>query len=162
MKLPITQIVLSTLVFVPACYITWWTITSANELLDSAVLDENGSWVQNYTPDNEILFSLSRYLSGVLALLGLVFAVTGILWERTENKIKLTNIQIITGVLIVVLSVIILIWGYSFSAIARFEGGPEITKTYSIELTLLTALLGMGVFIIGLILLKRARQYSNA
>jgi hypothetical protein len=160
-KLPITQIILGILVLIAAVWITWWMASGVNELLDSVVLDENDSRVQNYTPDNESLFTLSRYLSGVLALLGLVVTITGILWKRTENKIKLTNIQTISGALLIVLSVVILIWGYSFTSIAPFEGGPELTKTYAIELTILSALLGAGIFIIGLILQRRLCQYSS-
>jgi hypothetical protein len=161
MKLTITQIILGTLVFLAAAYIVWWMVAGANELLDSTVLNESGSYVANYTPDNETIFTFSRYASGVLAVLGLVVVATGALWKKAENRNSLTNIQIISGILIIVLSVIILIWGYSFHSIAPFEGGPELTKTYAIALTVLTVLLGLGILSISLTLRKRFKQINN-
>jgi hypothetical protein len=47
-------------------------ISGVTSLFDDMVIDEAGMIVQNYTPVNEVLFTTTRWFSGLLAVLGLV------------------------------------------------------------------------------------------
>jgi hypothetical protein len=158
MKLSITQIVLGILIVLTACYIVWWMIFGVTELLNLKILNESGVMVTDYTPENEVLFTIARYASGLLLGLGLVVLVNGVLWKKVENKTKLAITQIVAGALTVALSAFILIWGYSFDFIIAVEGGPVLDLGRARGLTFLTSLLGLAVLGVGIAQFINARK----
>jgi hypothetical protein len=145
MKLSTTQIILGVLIVLSALYILWWMAFGVTSLLNDKVPGDGGVMLANYTPEHKILFTVARYASGLLSVLGLATIITGVLWKKAENKKNLTITQIIIGLLIVAVSAFIFTWGYSFEYIAAIEGGPVLDMARARYLTLLTALLGVAL-----------------
>jgi hypothetical protein len=158
MKLSVTQVILGVLIIVTTSIIVWWMTSGVQELLDEKVLNESGEMVQDYTPEHEVLFTIARYVSGILLMLGLSVVVTGALWKKIENKKKLAVTQIVLSTLIVVLSIFILFWGYSFNCIVPIEGGPILAMSMTKALTLITVILGIVILITGIIQLGQTRK----
>jgi hypothetical protein len=161
MKLSITQVILGVLVIVTASIIVWWMASGVQELLDEKVLNESGEMLQDYTPENETLFTVARYASGILLVLGLSVVVTGALWKKVENKKKPAVTQIVISTLIVVLSIFILFWGYSFNCIVPVEGGAILTMSTAKALTLITSILGIVILLTGVIQLGQSRKTTR-
>jgi len=158
MKLAITQIIMGVLIVCAAGYVLWWMLFGIVELLAEKVPDASGVMVQDYTPENEILFTAARYASGILLALGLLVVVTGALWKKVENKKELAVTQIIASTLIVAVSIFILFWGYSFDFIVAIKGGPVLDMGQARALTLFTGVLGMASFSVGVIQLGKSRK----
>jgi hypothetical protein len=158
MKLSVTQVILGVIIIITSSLVVWWMVSGVQELLDEKVPGAGGAMVQDYTPENETLFTLARCASGILLALGLSVVFIGALWKKVENKKKLAVTQIILSTLIVVLSTFILFWGYSFNYIVAIEGGPILDMGRAKALTLVTSVLGMAVLIVSIIQLGASRK----
>ncbi len=132
--------------------------SGVQEILDEKVFNESGEMVQDYTPEHEVLFTIARYVSGILLALGLSVVVTGALGKKSVNKKKLAVTQIVLSTLIVVLSIFILFWGYSFNCIVPIEGGSILAMSMAKALTLITCILGMVILLTGIIQLGQTRK----
>jgi hypothetical protein len=158
MILSVAQAILGVLIIVTASFIVGWMVSGVQELLDEKVPDENGIMIQDYTPKNETLFTIARYTSVILLALGLAVAVTGAFWKRIVNKKKLAVMQIVLSTLIVVLSIFILFWGYSFNYIVAIEGGPVLDMGRAKALTLITGILGIVILLTSVIQLGQSKK----
>jgi hypothetical protein len=158
MKLAITQIVLGVLIVLAACYISWWMIFGVVSLLNETVVDGSGAVVTNASPDNETLFVIARYVSGLLFGLGLVVLITGAFWKKIKSKKNPAIIQVIAGTLIAAISVFILLWGYAFDFIVAIEGGIILVQARTVWINILTALLGLAVLGTGIAQFVKARK----
>ena len=130
-KLSITQMALGVLIVLAACYIVGWMIFGVPSLLHTPVPDGNGA--MTYTdviPDNEALFTVARYASGLLFGFGLVVLVTGTIQVTQAGKRKtiLAILQMISGVLITAGSYLILYRGYPTSFTVPMPEGSEVLR----------------------------------
>ena len=143
MKLTITRAILGLLIILAASYIAWWMMSGVNALLTNMVPNENGVIVHNVTLENGVLFTIARYLSIPLLVLGLFISI-GSIWQRNDHR-KVAVTHIVSGGLVFIISVFILIWGYAMNFIWVIEGGPVIEMGQARILTALTAFLGLVV-----------------
>jgi hypothetical protein len=160
-KYSITRAVLGILIILFASYIVWWMMSGVNTLLADMVLNENGELVNNVTPKNEILFNIARYSSISLPALGL-FICAGSIWMKKDYK-KAALMHIISGGLVLTVSIFILIWGYAFDFIHLILGGPVIDMGQARVLTALTAFIGLvvsGLSIVQLVKANNSREGS--
>jgi TRAP-type C4-dicarboxylate transport system permease small subunit len=161
MKLPITQIILGALIVLATLYVLWWMVFGVTALLSDKVPIDSDTMVANYTPKHEVLFTITRYASGLLSGLGLAVIITGALWKKTKNKKNLTITQTIAGVLIVAVSAFIFQWGYTFEYIVAIEGGPVLDLARAMNLTLLVSLLGLAVVGVSIAQLVNSKKTAN-
>jgi hypothetical protein len=158
MKLSITQILLGTLIIILACFVAAWMISGVQELLNVQAYNTNHILVQDYTPHNEALFTISRCASVLLIALGLSVLITGASWWKVKHKKKLAKAQIIAGTLIVIIAAFIFTWGYTFDFIIAIEGGPVIDNASYRGFTAYIGILGLAVLVLGMIQLVKARR----
>jgi hypothetical protein len=74
----------------------------------------------------------------------------GALWWKIMDKKKLAITQVITGVLIVIISTFIALWGYTFDCIIPMEGGPVLEIGVFQAYTIYTGVLGLAITSIGI------------
>ena len=158
MKLSITQMVLGILIVILACIVAHWMIFGINELFDDQYYNENHVLVQNYTPQNEALFAISRCASVLLVLLGLGVVITGALWRKVENKKKLAMAQIVAGSLIVILAAFIALWGINFNHLIAIKGGPVLAIPVMKNWTVFNAIFGLAVLVLGIMQWVKSRK----
>jgi hypothetical protein len=154
MKLAITRI-LGGLIVLAGCYVAWWMLSGVNELLSLTVDNGNGVTVQDFTPENGVLFGIARYASILLPGLGLLILAGSLRPAKDPRRAATTNIA--AGGLVFGISVFILIWGYALDFIVMIEGGPILDMSQARLLTTLTALLGLAVSGVGIAQLVKAR-----
>jgi len=154
MKLAITRI-LGGLIVLVASYVAWWMLSGVNALFTFTVDNGSGMMVQDFTPENGLLFGLTRCASILLPALGLLILVKSLRPFKDPRRAATTNIA--AGGLVFAISVFILIWGYALDFIVMIEGGPVIVMAQAKMLTALTALMGLAVCGVGLTQLAKAR-----
>jgi hypothetical protein len=150
MKLSITQMVLGILIVILACIVAYWMIFGIRELFSDQYYNSSHVLVQNYTPQNEAAFAISRGASVLLVLLGLGVVISGALWWKVENKVYLAKAQIIAGSLIVVLAAFIALWGVTFNYLITIEGGPVLTIPVMKTWTIFITMFGLAVLVLGI------------
>lgn len=115
MKLSVPQIVFSILIILASCYVTGWMIHEAPSLYRQPIPDPGGDVTYvDVTPEDETLFSISRYSSYVLPALGiLVLIISTVQSVKAESRSRLlVIINIVAGVLIATSAFFITRWGY--------------------------------------------------
>ena len=155
MKYSITRIVLGILIILFASYVVWWMMSGVNGLLADMVFNESGELVNNVTPENETLFNIARYASISLPVLGLFISIGSIWMKQDDKKAALTHI--ISGGLVLIISIFILIWGYALDFVHLILGGLVIDMGQARVLTALTAILGLAVSGLSVVQLVKAK-----
>jgi hypothetical protein len=183
MKLSITQIVLGVLVVIASLYITGWMILDAPEAHDqfntyvSDLQKLPGITSTNHTM-NEDLFSLARFSSFLLPILGIVLVSIGIaqIYGKTLSSIKTSITNISAGLVIIGVLVLISGWGYPFGS-PIFVSSNVSRETVELLLntrhqdyipltisrfTVIMFLFAVVVIVIGIIQLITSRKKVNA
>ena len=131
MKLAITQVVSGIVIIMAALWVTGWMIYQAPHELGQRNLD--GGYYYNVVPTHETLFTISRYCSFALPVLGILQVIGGTIksaGKTTRRFWPLLNIAI--GVVAVALVFVIATWGYptSFHEVGN-TGGDHLVVLFS-------------------------------
>lgn len=171
MKLSVTQAILGVLIIFAAVYVTGWMIHEApSQYTQTLVTDDGKTTYIDVVPDNEGLFSVSRYGSYALPVFGVLVLIIGMLQsvKASARNRSLITVSIIAGALTAVLAYIITMWGYPTTF--RFTP-PEGINMLGIILTNpgrafvglqlasgLMVMLGLAMFGVGIAQLVKSRK----
>jgi hypothetical protein len=175
MKLSVPQIIFSVLIILAACYVTGWMIHEAPSLYRQPIPDPAGEVTYvDVTPEDEMLFDISRYSSYALPPLGiLALIISTVQAAKAEARSRLlVIINIVAGVLIAASAFFIITWGFPTQFHAALGGGNEITiftnpgrSLFGVEgasgalIPLGVAVFGCGIF--QLISSRKNRRYKE-
>ncbi len=161
MKLTFTQVFVGVFIVLASGYIIWWMFYGATPLLEDKVLNASGVPVNNVITENEVLFTTARYISFILPACGLATVFLGAFGKRIASARRLAVLEIALGVVIIIASIFIIIWGYSFDFVVMIEGGPVLDMSRAKAYTVLITLLGLVVIGVGIARFINARRRSH-
>jgi hypothetical protein len=174
MKLSVTQIVLGALIVFAACFIVGWMTYQAPNFLRQPWPDDTGKTTYiDVVPEHKAFFTISRYGSYFLPLLGIFLIITGTVKAvRAETPTRKSSIAIIiAGALVLVLAFVITTYGYptSFHTVAPDANNllqqtffnPAKPLVYTQLLTAALVLPGLAVIGTGIIEIVKTRKKPN-
>jgi hypothetical protein len=175
MKLSITQMILGILIIFAAVYVTGWMIHEAPKQYTQPVIDAAGKTTYvAVVPEDEALFTVSRYSSYALPILGVIILIIGVAGtiKKEANKYSLVITNIVAGVLIAALSYIISRWGFptDFHSLTPAIGGTLLSintnpgnSLFNVHLaSWVMSLAGLAILGCGIAQLTKVKKFRNA
>lgn len=152
MKLSVTQVILSVLIILTGCYVTFWMLREASTQYELVtphfpVDVTNINVIQN----DETLFDIAAYGSLALPILGVLVLVIGTIQSNKSNARtwQLILVNITAGVLITALAFIIFSYGkQTFTFTATIKGTDTLISTNDLLESSLSGLLTAGAMLL--------------
>jgi hypothetical protein len=159
MKISTVQTTLCVLTALTAGYIVWYMLFAADFQIEGPMaITDGAAGSMVFTPEHKTIANIARYSSILLVGLGIT-ALAANIWRPGKGGGRGTGpiiTQWITGIWIVIISVIITRWGYPLEFVPPVqEGGtiyssilitPGMATVGAIYLTVLTGILGLAIF----------------
>lgn len=169
MKLTITQSILGIVVIIAACFILAWMIfwTSPSRTAEVRTAPGNEQSVEAYPKDQES-YTIARYASGVLLLLGIFTVFTSTLQAATKHPTVLASIQLSVGTLIAVTAAFITARGYPLEFVSPVQPDSYLVTVVNVNpgpgqafimiLTSLAIVFGLAIVGVGIAQIIRSKK----